>query len=90
MGRAAESLGIGMTHHAVGGAREIFAALNHVGAVKIGGSAGRIGGVIVDKRHRCSTGERQRSRIENPPQDDAGDDENDRGDEDNNCFAHGA
>jgi len=37
-----------MTHHAVGGAREIFAAPNHVGAVKIGGSAGRIGGVIVD------------------------------------------
>jgi hypothetical protein len=41
----------GMTDHAICGARQIFAAFNHVGAVKIGGSAGRIGGVIVGKRH---------------------------------------
>ena len=79
-----------MTDHAVGGARKIFAALNYVGAVKTGGSAGRIGGVIVDKRNRCSAGERQRSGIEHPPQDDAGDDENERGNEDNDRLAHGA
>ena len=77
-----------MTDHAVGGARQIIAALNHVGAVKVGGNAGRIGSVIVGKRHRCTAGERQRPGIENPPQDDAGDDENDRGDEDKDCFAH--
>jgi hypothetical protein len=77
-----------MTDHAVGGARQIFAALNHVGALKVGGNAGRIGGVVVGKWPRCSAGERQRPGIEHPPQDDASDGQNDRGDEDNNCFAH--
>ena len=50
-----------MAGHAIGGAGEIFAALDLIGIGEILRNAGRIGLVVIRQRHRVAAGERQRS-----------------------------
>ena len=50
-----------MADHAIGGAGEIFAALDLIGIGEIWRDAGRIGLVVVRQRNRVAAGERQRS-----------------------------
>jgi hypothetical protein len=66
---------------AIGGAREIFAALDRIGAGQFGGNAGRIGGVIVRQRHRRAAGKSHRAGDESVPEIDAERDEDDGGDD---------
>jgi len=51
----------GVADQAIGGACEIFAALDLVGIGKIWRNAGRIGLMVIRERDRPAAGERQRS-----------------------------
>ena len=74
----------GVADHAVGGSREIFAALDRIDIGEIFGNAGRIGLVVIRQCNRVAAGKRQRSLGEGLH------DERSRGDQDNGGNDYGA
>ena len=74
----------GVADQAIGGAREIFAALDLIGIGEILRNAGRIGLVVIRERNRAAAGERQRSLGESLQG------EHDRGYQDNEDNDHDA
>ena len=76
----------GVTDHAIGGAREIFAAFDDIRVGKIGRNAGWIGGVIIGEGDGRSSGERYRPWTEYfPSQNRQSNDDHERNSE--NCAA---
>ena len=73
-----------MADQAIGGAGEIFAALDLIGIGEILRNAGRIGRVVIGERNRVAAGERQRSFGKNLH------DEHARGNQDDGGNDHGA
>jgi hypothetical protein len=70
----------GVANQAIGGAGEIFAALEQIGIGEIRRNAGRVGLMVIRERNHVAAGERQRSLRENPKHEHGG---GNQGDEDN-------
>jgi len=73
---------------AIGGTRQIFAALDDIRICQISGDARRIGGAIIRERHGRSFRKRRRSGIEDLPGKNGCDDQQNEGYEDRTPRAH--